>query len=176
MKRAVLRYYLRKKLCDKCNSHLMGLSKKKIKRNRREVTRTTERRRMMKIFPSDPLIITLTFNRLRAYISCRQNIQFLTNSFPLDRQKFHLSQNNDWVLLFSYCDVIRCCQEQSNAKARTDLTEENYSLVKFAISRGSRIRQDIPIPCDMVWWASIVLTTAALVQTSSTDTIGRYFT
>ena len=29
---------------------------------------------------------------------------------------------------------------------------------------------------DMVWWASIVLTTAALVQTSLTDTTGRYFT
>ena len=28
----------------------------------------------------------------------------------------------------------------------------------------------------MFWWASIVLTTTALVQTSLTDTTGRYFT
>lgn len=47
-----------KKLCDKYISHLIRLPKKKIKRNEREETRTTERRRMVKIFPSDPLIIT----------------------------------------------------------------------------------------------------------------------
>ena len=29
---------------------------------------------------------------------------------------------------------------------------------------------------DMVLWASIVLTTATLIQTTLTDTIGRYFT
>ena len=89
-------------MCDKCISHLMGLSKKKIKRNRREVTRTTERRRMMKIFPSDPLIITLTFNRLRAYISCVRIFSYwLTRSHSTVR-------NFTWVKITtqSYCSRI----------------------------------------------------------------------
>ena len=47
--RAALRYYLKKKICDKYSSHIFSLPKEKMKPDRKEVTRMTDKRRMLKI-------------------------------------------------------------------------------------------------------------------------------